>query len=139
MTSTTPKHSTAADLRDELQLTRWDDVKWFIGYRVTRAVLERAAERLKMLGERAAGEQPSTFAEDTQRNYSWGYKIGLGNGIVAAMTEWDCYDGSQEPHCDGAPAAWVYCLAREHGLDGAAIVQRVADAARRRRGEEPAR
>lgn len=138
MTSTTRKTSTAADLRDEPELTPWqfrvglarDRIAWDISC---------VAQRLQMFSQWVGGVLPSTFAEDTQRNYDWGHKIGLGNGIVAAMTEWDCYDGSQEPHCDGAPAAWVYCLAREHGLDGAAIVQRVADAARRRRGEEPAR
>ncbi len=130
MTSTTSMHSTAADLRDEFHMTRWDDVKWFIGYRVTRAVLEGAAQRLKMLGERAAGEQPRTFAEDSRRNYDWGYKIGLGNGIVDAAIEWDRF-ARAERDCEGAPAAKIACLAMDHGLDAGSVVQRVCDAIRK--------
>ncbi len=58
------------------QPTRWENVKWHIGYRIVSTALFAIAERTKMLAERAAGEKPFKFEQDVHRHYEWGYRIG---------------------------------------------------------------
>ena len=78
---------------------------------------------------------PTVESESTE-SWGWGHRLGLrdglGDGMAAAFAA--CQHDSSEG--DGPTAALVYCVARDAGLDGGYMIQRVADAAR---ALEPAR
>lgn len=61
---------------DDYQPTRWDNIKWYVGYHLLGTALFAVAQRLKMLGERTSGEAPFTFQEDSRQSYDHGYRMG---------------------------------------------------------------
>ena len=77
-TTTTGGLSTSRDALDEDDYyapTRWENLKWAVTYTTGWRIIG-AAERLRMLGQRVAGDKPLTDEESRKRNYGWGYEMG---------------------------------------------------------------
>ncbi len=70
-------------------------------------------------------EDMLSHAEDYERPVDVrSYRQGLEEGARAALVAWQL----DRSDCDGAPVTVVYTVAHNLGLDGAQMVQRVADA-----------
>ena len=76
-TTTTGGLSTSRDALDEDDYapTRWENLKWAVTYTTGWRIIG-AAERLRMLGQRVAGDKPLTDEESRKRDYGWGYEMG---------------------------------------------------------------
>ncbi len=81
-TTTTGGLSVSRDSLDEDDYapTRWENFQWPVT-NTTGWHIIRAAERLRMLGERVAGDKPLTDEESRKRNYGWGYEMGRKTAV----------------------------------------------------------